>query len=162
MIFIFSDQQRYITLKETPMSLNIRSVVALLEVFDMHKSVAFYCDMLGFKVRGPKMDPFYFATLELGDIQLMLNAAYEDDDGHLHRTLNESSPTPTRLLCISGATTPMKSTPTFAARDGIHRSLPRRIMACGRSTPRTRTDTGCAFSTPLTCQRSQVTISRPR
>ena len=149
MIFIFSDQQRYITLKETPMSLNIRSVVALLEVFDMHKSVAFYCDMLGFKVRGPKMDPFYFATLELGD-------------GHLHRTLNESSPTPTRLLCISGATTPMKSTPTFAARDGIHRSLPRRIMACGRSTPRTRTDTGCAFSTPLTCQRSQVTISRPR
>ena len=144
------------------MPLNIRSVVALLEVFDMHESVAFYCDILGFRVKGPPMDPFYFATLELGDIQLMLNAHMRTTNDHLHRTLNESPPTPTRLPCTSGATTRMKSTHTFVKMDGMHRSPALPIMACGRCTRRTRMDTGCASSTPLTCQRSQVTISRPR
>ena len=56
------------------MSLNIRSVVALLEAFDMHESVAFYCDLLGFSIAGIPAEPLYFATLELGDIKLMLNA----------------------------------------------------------------------------------------
>ena len=62
------------------MSLNIRSVETLLEVFDMHESVAFYCNVLEFSVSGTPTDPFYFATLELGDVRLMLNAAYEDDE----------------------------------------------------------------------------------
>ena len=61
--------------------MNIHGVTTLLQVFDMDRSVAFYRDVLGFAVVSTyePEDHFYWAMLKLGDITLMLNAAYEDD-----------------------------------------------------------------------------------
>ena len=59
----------------------IKNMTPLLQVYDMKTSVAFYCDSLGFKV-AHSYEPdghFYWASLALGDIKLMLNACYEDD-----------------------------------------------------------------------------------
>jgi glyoxylase I family protein len=63
------------------MTIAIRSITPLLQVFDMHKSVAFYRDILGFEVVD-KYEPdghFYWAMLRDGDAALMLNAKYEDE-----------------------------------------------------------------------------------
>ena len=61
------------------MAITIRSVTPLLQVFDMHESVAFYRDVLGFEVVN-QYEPdghFYWAMLKHGDAVLMLNAKYE-------------------------------------------------------------------------------------
>jgi glyoxylase I family protein len=58
-----------------------RNVTPLLQVFDMRKSVAWYCDMLGFEVQ-QWYEPdghLYWAMLKLDGAVLMLNAKYEDD-----------------------------------------------------------------------------------
>ena len=63
------------------MSLNVSGVTPLLQVFDMHRSVAFYRDVLGCTIVST-YEPeghFYWAMLKLGDAMFMLNAAYEDD-----------------------------------------------------------------------------------
>jgi catechol 2,3-dioxygenase-like lactoylglutathione lyase family enzyme len=63
------------------MAITVTSITALLQVYDMHKSVAFYRDILGFEVVG-KYEPdghFYWAMLKHGDATLMLNAKYEDE-----------------------------------------------------------------------------------
>ena len=60
--------------------MNITAVKPLLNVFDMHQSVAFYRDVLGCTVES-SYEPdgsFYWAMLKLGDAMFMLNAAYED------------------------------------------------------------------------------------
>ena len=57
-------------------------VTTLLQVFDMRKSVAFYCDVLGFELL-QKHEPdghLYWAMLKLGGATIMLNSMYEDDD----------------------------------------------------------------------------------
>ncbi len=63
------------------MPITTRNVIPLFEVYDMHKSVAFYRDVLGFEVVS-KYEPdghFYWAMLKLGDATIMLNGRYEDD-----------------------------------------------------------------------------------
>ena len=62
--------------------MGIKNMTPLLQVYDMKASVAFYCDILGFKLaRSYAPDGhFYWASLELEDATLMLNARYEDDN----------------------------------------------------------------------------------
>jgi catechol 2,3-dioxygenase-like lactoylglutathione lyase family enzyme len=50
-------------------------------VYDMRRSVAFYCDVLGFELL-EKWEPdghLYWAKLKAGDDILMLNAEFEDE-----------------------------------------------------------------------------------
>ena|ERR1043166_3859424 len=64
------------------MSIEVRGVLALLQVFDMPTSVRFYRDVLGFEIvqTTPREDDqFDWGLLQLNDTQLMLNTAYEQD-----------------------------------------------------------------------------------
>lgn len=64
------------------MSIDIRHMAPLLEVFDMRTSIAFYRDVLGFEVKltdGKTVPDNDWVLLERNDIQLMLNTAYERD-----------------------------------------------------------------------------------
>jgi uncharacterized glyoxalase superfamily protein PhnB len=64
------------------MPIQAGKVTPLLQVYDMHRSVAWYRDKLGFQVL-ETYEPdghFYWAMLKLGDSRLMLNAKYEDED----------------------------------------------------------------------------------
>ena len=69
--------------RDDPMGIEIRSMAPLFQVFDMPASVTFYRDVLGFTVvstspvRGT--DDFDWALLRHGDIEIMLNTAYEQD-----------------------------------------------------------------------------------
>jgi len=64
------------------MPITANGVTALFQVFDMRKSVAFYCDTLGFELL-QKHEPdghLYWAQLKLGGAMVMLNSMYEDED----------------------------------------------------------------------------------
>ena len=64
------------------MSIEIRGMAPLLQVFDMPTSIAFYRDVLGFEVVGtsnPLGEHFDWALLRLNGVELMLNTAYEQD-----------------------------------------------------------------------------------
>ena len=66
------------------MSIDVRGLAPLLQVFDMPTSVRFYRDVLGFEVRttSPVLgeDMFHWALLRLGEAELMLNTAYESNE----------------------------------------------------------------------------------
>jgi glyoxylase I family protein len=64
------------------MGIEVRSVCALLQVFDMPASVRFYRDALGFEIveTSPREgDQFDWGLLRLNDTYLMLNTAYEQE-----------------------------------------------------------------------------------
>jgi glyoxylase I family protein len=64
------------------MTLDIRGVAPLLQVFDMPTSIHFYRDILGFEVvntSGPG-DDVGWALLRLNGVEVMLNTAYESDE----------------------------------------------------------------------------------
>lgn len=66
----------------TNMTITIEGFAPLLEVFDMPRSLRFYRDVLGFQLiaqSGPG-DDFGWGHLRLGDVELMLNTAYDDND----------------------------------------------------------------------------------
>ena len=63
------------------MSIEVRGVCALLQVFDMPTSVRFYRDLLGFKVVQTSQregDQFDWGLLRLNQAEVMLNTAYEE------------------------------------------------------------------------------------
>ena len=65
------------------MSIEVAGVCTLLQVFDMPTSVRFYRDILGFEIiqTTPREgDQFDWGLLRLGETQLMLNTAYEQDE----------------------------------------------------------------------------------
>ena len=65
------------------MSIEVRGVCTLIQIFDMPTSVRFYRDILGFEViqTTPRDgDQFDWGLLRLGDTELMLNTAYEQDN----------------------------------------------------------------------------------
>ena len=66
------------------MSIEVRGVCVLLQVFDMPTSVHFYRDMVGFEIvqtTTPREgDQFDWGLLKLNDTYVMLNTAYEQDD----------------------------------------------------------------------------------
>jgi catechol 2,3-dioxygenase-like lactoylglutathione lyase family enzyme len=64
--------------------IEIRGMSPLLSVFDMRTSVHFYCEILGFEMvdHSPFYAPgeFHWAMLRFGDIELMLNTAYDEGE----------------------------------------------------------------------------------
>jgi catechol 2,3-dioxygenase-like lactoylglutathione lyase family enzyme len=65
------------------MSIEVRGVCALLQVFDMPMAVRFYRDALGFdlvETSEGERDRFDWCLLRLNDTEIMLNTAYEEDD----------------------------------------------------------------------------------
>jgi catechol 2,3-dioxygenase-like lactoylglutathione lyase family enzyme len=63
------------------MTLDIRGLAPLLQVFDMPTSIHFYRDILGFEVvntSGPG-EGVGWALLRLNGVELMLNTAYESE-----------------------------------------------------------------------------------
>lgn len=68
------------------MSIEVKGVAPLVQVFDMPKSIRFYRDLLGFTVAGRSkaksedVDDVDWAMLELGGACVMLNTAYDPDD----------------------------------------------------------------------------------
>jgi catechol 2,3-dioxygenase-like lactoylglutathione lyase family enzyme len=64
----------------------VEGLAPLLQVFDMRRSIRFYCDVLGFTIamRSPALseDPDHvnWCLLELDGTQLMLNTAYDPED----------------------------------------------------------------------------------
>ena len=64
------------------MSIEVRGVCAMLQVFDMPASVRFYRDVLGFEIvqTSPREgDQFDWGMLRLNDAYVMLNSAYEQE-----------------------------------------------------------------------------------
>lgn len=62
------------------MPVDIRGMAPLLQVFDMPTSIAFYRDVLGFEVKltdGKPVPDNDWVLLELNEVQVMLNTAYE-------------------------------------------------------------------------------------
>lgn len=64
------------------MAIDVRGMAPLIQVFDMPTSIAFYCEVLGFQIKGTsKPGPkFGWALLSLNGVELMLNTAYEEDN----------------------------------------------------------------------------------
>lgn len=65
------------------MSIDVRGVCVLLQVFDMPASVHFYRDVLGFEIVETSQrdgDQFDWGLLRLNDTEVMLNTAYETQD----------------------------------------------------------------------------------
>jgi uncharacterized glyoxalase superfamily protein PhnB len=66
------------------MSIEVRGVCVLLQVFDMPAAVRFYRDVLGFEIlrtTTPREgDQFDWGLLRLNETEIMLNTAYEQDD----------------------------------------------------------------------------------
>ena len=74
------------------MTVPVRGMTPLIQVFDMPASLQYYRDRLGFEVAqsdGPG-EPHDWALLRLGDAHLMLNTAYEADS-------RPPAPDPTRV-----------------------------------------------------------------
>src|SRR5260370_10819034 len=68
--------------QEDRMTIDIREMAPLLQVFDMPTSIAFYRDVLGFEVVStskPRGEHFDWALLRFNGVELMLNTAYEED-----------------------------------------------------------------------------------
>ena len=64
------------------MSVETTGMTTLLQVYDMQKSLQFYCDILGFQLvdkAGPPGD-IGWVTIKLNEVYLMLNTQYEKDD----------------------------------------------------------------------------------
>jgi uncharacterized glyoxalase superfamily protein PhnB len=64
------------------MAIGATSVTALFQAFDMRKSVAFYCDALGFELVR-KHEPegnLYWAMLKLDQAVIMLNSMFEAEN----------------------------------------------------------------------------------
>ena len=66
------------------MTLDIRGMCPLLQVYDMAISLKFYCDILGFEIRATDQNTtapnHNWVWLVRGDVQLMLNTAYDPED----------------------------------------------------------------------------------
>ena len=64
------------------MAIDVRGMTPLLEVFDMPTSLRFYRDVLGFEVVGQssERDNCDWCLLQLQEVYLMLNTAYEQDE----------------------------------------------------------------------------------
>ncbi len=65
------------------MSMDIGGMTPLLQVFDMARSLKFYCDVLGFEIvqtdTNTTAPNHNWVWLRLNNVDLMLNTAYEYD-----------------------------------------------------------------------------------
>jgi catechol 2,3-dioxygenase-like lactoylglutathione lyase family enzyme len=74
------------------MALKVSGCAPLIQVFDMPRSVSFYRDVLGFILVAQSQpgEDFDWALLRLGEVELMLNTAYE-------RPYRPPAPDPVRI-----------------------------------------------------------------
>ena len=64
------------------MSIEIKGMAPLLQVYDIGVSLHFYCDVLGFKLVNPVQwsgEYLDWALLQWGGVELMLNTIYEHE-----------------------------------------------------------------------------------
>src|SRR5262245_33838301 len=64
------------------MAIATQGMTPLIQVYDMQKSLEFYCDILGFQLvnkAGPEND-IGWVTIKLDEVYLMLNTQYEMED----------------------------------------------------------------------------------
>ena len=76
------------------MTINVRGVCTLLQVFDMPASVRFYRDVLGFQLiqTSPRDgDTFNWGLLRLNEAEVMLNTAYEEHSRPVSRDVRRTS-----------------------------------------------------------------------
>ncbi len=68
------------------MTIHVEGLCPLLQVFDMPTSLAFYRDVLGFRVEqaAPSGERCDWCLLRLGDTELMLNTQYEQHERPPH------------------------------------------------------------------------------
>jgi catechol 2,3-dioxygenase-like lactoylglutathione lyase family enzyme len=103
------------------MTITVEGAAPLIQVFDMPTSVAFYRDLLGFTIvsQSSPGDDFDWGWLTLGDAELMLNTAYENDS-------RPSSPDPRRIAAHADTAL------YFGCRDvdGVYEYLRSRGVAC--------------------------------
>jgi catechol 2,3-dioxygenase-like lactoylglutathione lyase family enzyme len=102
------------------MTLKVEAFAPLIQVFDMPTSLAFYRDVLGFQVvmQSAPGEDFDWGLLRLGNIELMLNTAYEKE----HRP---PAPDPARVAA-HGDTALFFGCGTWTRR--THTSAPRASM----------------------------------
>jgi glyoxylase I family protein len=66
------------------MGIELKDMTPYFEVFDMRKSIAFYCDVLGFEIaaNSPLREEvlFHWALLRRDGIELMPNTAYDEGE----------------------------------------------------------------------------------
>ena len=64
------------------MVIDVKGMTPLLSVFDMPTSIEFYRDVLGFEIVSTSRpgDDFGWALLRYGEVELMLNTAYDDGE----------------------------------------------------------------------------------
>ena len=68
------------------MSIEVKGVTPMVQVFDMPRSIRFYRDLLGFKVLSSSKaisanpDDVNWVLLQLSNAEIMLNTAYDPDD----------------------------------------------------------------------------------
>jgi hypothetical protein len=92
------------------MALLIQGVAPLIQVFDMPTSLQFYRDQIGFTVTqtSPQLsenpDDVNWAMLQLADVTVMLNTAYEPEHRQRSRSRSASAGT-TTPASISAART---------------------------------------------------------
>ena len=110
------------------MDITFNGMVPLLQVFDMPAALRFYRDILGFEVVNTSGggDVSDWVWLRRGDVDLMLNTAYEAD-------ARPATPDPIRWSCHA-------DTGLFWSPRKRHRT------ACDSSTSPILTATCCAFS----------------
>jgi glyoxylase I family protein len=60
------------------MALTVGGLTPMLEVYDLPRSLAFYRDVLGAELT--MGDDSWWCMLRIGEAQIMLNTAYEDDE----------------------------------------------------------------------------------
>jgi glyoxylase I family protein len=67
---------------ENRKGISLKGIAPLLQVFDMPTSIRFYKDLLGFTIAqsSGEGDDVDWVLLQLNDIELMLNTAYEKPD----------------------------------------------------------------------------------
>ena len=77
------------------MTIGIRGLRPLLQVFDMPTSLRFYRDVLGFAEvqKSGQGDEVHWAWLRHGDADVMLNTAYDDGERPPTSTDHDSPPT---------------------------------------------------------------------
>jgi catechol 2,3-dioxygenase-like lactoylglutathione lyase family enzyme len=80
-------------------AIKLEGVVALIAVFDMPTSIAFYRDVLGFEIvnHSESGDDFGWGLLRLDDVELMLNTAYVKDE-------RPAAPDPNRIAAHEDTT----------------------------------------------------------
>jgi hypothetical protein len=103
------------------MTIDVRGMTPLLQVYDMATSLRFCCDILGFKIvqtdSNTTSPNHNWVWPRLNDIDLMLNTAYEYDKRPAAANPRAASLSTTTPPSTSELRTSMPSTPTCAPKD---------------------------------------------